>query len=112
MTVRSSYSYGRPCTKVYNFRFLLVFSVKMAPKTKGGQGKRSKKENVDQSQGGRTVMVQSPCDCRKITALYPCNFMGTARAPCDNHAIAGRGPNGHPKNLQSSYNFSLAEMAI
>ena len=31
--------------KVYKFTFLLVFSVEMAPKTKGGKEKRSKKEN-------------------------------------------------------------------
>ena len=46
--------------KVYKFTFLLVFSVEMAPKTKGGKERRSKKENVNPSQGGRTVMVRSP----------------------------------------------------
>ena len=53
--------------KVYNFTFLLVFEVQRAPKTKGGMGKRTKKKNVDPSQGGRTAMVRSPWDCRKIT---------------------------------------------
>ena len=52
-------------------------------------------ENVDPLQCDRTVMVRSPWDCRKITALYPCDFMGTARAPCGNRSIA--------KSLQSSY---------
>ena len=68
-----------------------VDPAEMAPETKGEKGKRSKKElSVDQTRI-RTVMVQSLWDCSKITALYPCDFMGTARAPCSNLAIAVRG---------------------
>ena len=77
----------------------------MSPKTKVGKGRRSKEETVDPSQGGRTVMAQSSRGCRKITALYPCSFISTARAPCDNLAIAERGPYDYPKSLQSSYEF-------
>ena len=94
MTVRSLCSFGHSCTKsvhLYNFTFLFVLSVEMTPKTKSGNGRRYKKENVDPSQGGRTVMVRSPWDCRKITVLYPCDYMGTAWAPCGNLAIAARG---------------------
>ena len=87
--------------KVYNFIFLLVLSVEMTPKTKYRKGKRSKKENVDQSQGGRTVKVRSPWVCRKVTALYPCDFKGNARAPRGNLAITAPVPYDYPKSLQS-----------
>ena len=50
--------WGIRVPKVY-FTFLLVLLVEMAPKTKVGKGKRSKKENVDPSQGGCMVMVHS-----------------------------------------------------
>ena len=50
-------------------------------------------------------MVRSPWDCRKITALYQCDFMGTARAPCGNLATAARGPYDYPRSLPSSYVF-------
>ena len=36
--------------------------------------------------------MRSPCDCRTMTAQYPFHFMGTARASCDDFAIAVRGP--------------------
>ena len=36
--------------------------------------------------------MRSPCDCRTMTAEYLCHFMGTARASCDDLAIAVRGP--------------------
>ena len=42
-------------------------------------------------------MVWSPWDCHKITALHPCNFMGTVRAPCGNRAIAVWGPYDYSK---------------
>ena len=51
------------------------------------------------------VMVQSPWDCCKITALYPCNFLGTAQELWGNLAIAAQGPYDYLKSLQSSYNF-------
>ena len=109
VTVRLSCSLGIPVPKVYNFTFLLVLSVKMALKTKGGKGKRSKKVNVYLSQGGRTVMMRSPWDCRKITALYPFDFMGIARAPCDNIAM---GAARLSQILQSSYDVCLVQMTI
>ena len=87
VTVRSSCSLGIRVPKIYNFTFLLVLSVKMALKSKGGKGKRYKKVNVYLSQGGRTVMVRSLWDCRKITALYSFDFIGIARALCDNIAM-------------------------
>ena len=69
----------------------------MAPKTKGGNGKLSKKdlrpeseknlENVGPTQGG-TVMVRSPWDCRRMTAQYMCDFTDTALASCGNPAIS------------------------
>ena len=83
---------GTRVPKAYNFIFLLVLSVEMAPKTKVGKWKRSKKENVNTSQGGRTVIVRSPWGCCKITALYLCDFIGTTRAPCGNVTIAVREP--------------------
>ena len=63
VTVLSSCSYGHSCTKVTNSTFLLVLSVKIAPKTKGGKGKRSKMDNVEPSQGGRTAvgLLQDHC---------------------------------------------------
>ena len=58
--------------------------------------------NNDTSQGGRTIIVRSPCDCRTMTAQYPCHFTGTARASCGDLAIAVRGPYDHHKSLRSS----------
>ena len=49
--------------------------------------------------------MRSPCDCRTMTAQYPCHFMGTARASCDDFAIAVRGPYDHRKSLRSSCDF-------
>ena len=66
-----------------------------------GEDQYTQLENVDPSQGGRTVMVRSPGDCHKMTALYPC----TGRVPCGNIATAARGPYDYPKSLQSSYEF-------
>ena len=40
----------------------------------------------------RKVAARLSCGRREIAAQYPCHFMGTARAPCDNLAIAVRGP--------------------
>ena len=40
-----------------------------------------------------------------MTAQYPCHFMGTAQASCDNFAIAARGPYDHRKSLRSSCDF-------
>ena len=51
--------------------------------------------------------MRSPCDCRTMTAEYPCHFMGTARASCDDFAIAVRGPYDHRKSLRSSCDFLL-----
>ena len=81
-------------------------STEMAPKTKGGKGKRSKKEKVDPSQGGRTVMVRSSWNCRKVIALYLCDFMGTAGALYGNLAIAARGKSGRVCTITPrAYNF-------
>ena len=90
---------------MYSVTFLLELSVEMTPETKGGKGKRCKKENIDPSQGGRTLMMRSPCIYRMKTALYPCDFMDTARAPYGNFAIDARGPYDYPKSLQSSCDF-------
>ena len=49
--------------------------------------------------------MRSPCDCRTMTAEYLCHFMGTARASCDDLAIAVRGPYDHRKSLRSSCDF-------
>ena len=46
--------------------------------------------------------MRSPCDCRTMTAQYPCHFTSTARAPCGDLAIAVRGPYDHRKSLRSS----------
>ena len=51
------------------------------------------------------IIVRSPCDCRTMTAQYPCHFMGTAWASCDEFAIAVRGPYDHRKSLRSSCDF-------
>ena len=40
-----------------------------------------------------------------MTAQYPFHFMGTARASCDDFAIAVRGPYDHRKSLRSSCDF-------
>ena len=72
--------------KVYKFTFLLGLSVEMAFKTKGGMRKRSKKGNVDISQGSCAVMVWSPWDCGKIITLYLRfygHYTGIVRQPCD-----------------------------
>ena len=44
--------------------------------------------------------MRSPCDCRTMTAEYPCHFMGTARASCDDFAIAVPGSYDHRKSLR------------
>ena len=49
--------------------------------------------------------MRSPCDCRTMTAEYLCHFMGTARALCDDLAIAVRGPYDHRNSLRSSCDF-------
>ena len=49
--------------------------------------------------------MRSACDCRTMTAQYPCHFTGTGRASCGNLAIAVRGPYGHCKSLRSSCDF-------
>ena len=49
--------------------------------------------------------MRSPCDCRTMTAEYLWHFMGTARASCDDLAIAVRGPYDHRKSLRSSCDF-------
>ena len=49
--------------------------------------------------------MRSLCDCRTMTAQYPCHFTGTARAPCGDLAIAVRGPYDHRKRLRSSCEF-------
>ena len=53
----------------------------------------------------RTIIVRSPCDCRIMTAQYPCHFTGTARASCGDLAIAVRGPYNHRNSLRSSCDF-------
>ena len=49
--------------------------------------------------------MRSPCDCRTMTAQYPCHFTGTARASCGDLAIAVRGPYDHHKSQRSSCDF-------
>ena len=49
--------------------------------------------------------MQSPCDCRTMTAQYSCHFTGTARASCGDLAIAVRGPHDHRNSLRSSCDF-------
>ena len=100
MTVSLSCSFWHSCTKSVQ---LHISACEMAPNTK--RREESEKENVDPLQGGRTVMVRSPWDCRNITASYPCDFMGIAWAQCGNLVIAARGPYDYHKSLQSSYDF-------
>ena len=69
-------------------------------------------ENIDLSQGGRAVKLQSPWDGRKITALYPFDFMGFVRAPCGNLAIAARGPYEYPQELIIIVRFFFVQMTI
>ena len=61
--------------------------------------------NNDTSQGGRTIIVRSPCECRTMTVQYPCHFTCTAWAPCGDLGIAVRGPYDHRKSLRSSCDF-------
>ena len=49
--------------------------------------------------------MRSTCDCRTMTAQYPCHLTGTARALCGDLAIAVRGPYDHRKSLWSSCDF-------
>ena len=51
--------------KVYNFTFLRVLSVDMAPETKGRKGKRFKKEHVDPLQGS----ARSQCGHRGLAQV-------------------------------------------
>ena len=49
--------------------------------------------------------MRSPCDCRTMTAQYPCHFTGTAWASCGDLAIAMRGLYDQRKSLRSSCDF-------
>ena len=53
----------------------------------------------------RKVAARSWCGRRGITALYPYDNKGTARAPYGNLATVAPEPYDYPKNLQSSYDF-------
>ena len=94
---------------MHTFTFLLVLSVKMAHKTKGGKANRDQKdlrpdsgknlENVDPSQGSRTVIEWSPCspfNCLRMSAQYQCDITGNARTPFDSCV----GPYYYPKSLR------------
>ena len=89
VTVQSSCRFRHSCTKSVQLHISACVVGEMAPKT--WNEKRYKKDNVDPSQGGHTVMERSPWDYRKITALYPYGHCtGTVRQPCDSYAGAVR----------------------
>ena len=90
--------FGIRVPKVYSLTFLLVFSVEMATKTsrewkevQGGECRPIARRHL--------VIVQSLWGCFKITTFYPCSFMGTAPAPCENLAVAARSAYNYPKSL-------------
>ena len=93
VTVGSLCSFCIHVQKVYNHISACVVG-EMAPKTKGGKGKRSKKKNNDPSQGGRTVSgvvsVGLPQDNCFISVRFYGHCTGTVRQLCDSSTGAVR----------------------
>ena len=92
-------------TNVYNLSFLNEMALQTCKTKIQHKTDTLADSNNDTSLGGRPIIVRSPCDCRTMTAQYPCHFTGTARASCGDLAIAVRGPYDHRKSLRTSCDF-------